>query len=55
MGVACSGGAGGVYCVEGVSTGWNGPREAVSRYESAASKEMGRRSKGPCSGVDVPT
>ena len=34
MVVACSGGAGGVYCVEG------GHREAVSRYESAASKEM---------------
>ena len=35
MVVACSGGAGGVYCVEG------GPREAVSRCGSAASKEMG--------------
>ena len=35
MGVACSSGAGGVYCVEG------GPREAVSRCGSAASKEMG--------------
>ena len=35
MGVACSGGAGGVYCVEG------GPREVVSRCGSAPSKEMG--------------
>ena len=30
MGVVCSGGAGGVFCVEGTSTGWNGPRDAVS-------------------------
>ena len=35
MGVARSGGTGGVYCVEG------GPREAVSRCGSAVSKEMG--------------
>ena len=26
---------------KGVSTEWNGPREAVSRCGSAASKEMG--------------
>ena len=36
MGVACSGGAREVYCVEG-----RGPREAVSQCGSAASKEMG--------------
>ena len=43
MGVACSGGAGGVYCVEvgGGGGGGGGPREAVSRCGSAASKEMG--------------
>ena len=38
MGVACSGGVGGVYCVEG---GGGGLREAVSQCGSAASKEIG--------------
>ena len=43
MGVACSGGAGELYCVErGIYwMEWTGPREAVSRCGSAASKEMG--------------
>jgi hypothetical protein len=34
VGIASTGGAGGVYYVEGegmVSTGWNGPREEVSQ------------------------
>ena len=35
MGVVCSGGPGGLYCVEG------DPREAVSPCGSAVSKEMG--------------
>ena len=46
-GIRCEGGGGG------------GPREARSRCGSAASIGNGgtlmRRSKGPCSGVDVPT
>ena len=41
MGVASTGGAGGVMCKGGGSSGWNGLREEVSQCGSAASKEMG--------------